>query len=49
MKFLMKDLAIGIAIGAGIGHTTGNFPVGVGGDLVLGLAMNFKRQRKTVR
>ncbi len=45
MKFLAKDLVIGLAIGSGIGLTTGNFPVGIGGGLVLGLAINIKRRR----
>lgn len=46
MKSMAKDLVIGIAIGAGIGLTTGNYPVGVAGGLVIGIAMNAKRRRR---
>ena len=48
IRFLAQDLAIGLAIGAGIGLTTGNMPVGTGGGLVIGIAINIKRRRREV-
>ncbi len=35
-----------LAMGAGIGITTGNLPVGMAGGLALGLAISAKRRRK---
>ncbi len=42
----VRDMAIGLAMGAGIGITTGNLPVGMAGGLALGLAISAKRRRK---